>query len=96
MTTPATPKLAPSVHDGLAVTSFVFAFFFPPLGFILGWVSVYTAHRDGHRASGLAAWAVALSVVFALIAVIVVAGAVSAVHSAPPACDLSNPAYPYC
>jgi hypothetical protein len=95
-TTPVTPKLAPSVHDGLAVTSFVFAFFFAPLGFILGWVSVYTAGRDGRRASGLAAAAVVLGGLFTLIAVIVVIAAVHAASMAPPACDLSNPAYPYC
>ena len=44
----------PSVHDGLSVTSFILAFFLPLIGFILGWVAVVSAHRDGRRASGLA------------------------------------------
>lgn len=94
--TPTSPKLAPSVHDGLAVTSLVLAVFFAPLGFVLGWVSVATAARDGRRASGLAAAAVVLGALFTLIAVIVVIAAVHAASMAPPACDLSNPAYPYC
>lgn len=93
---PVTPKLAPSVHDGLAVTSFVISFFFPPLGFILGWVSVYTAGRDGRKASGLAAAAMVIGALATVIAVIVVIAAVHAASMAPPACDLSNPVYPYC
>jgi hypothetical protein len=82
------------VHDGLAVTSFVIAFLFPPIGFILGWVSISAAHRDGRRASGLAEAAMMVGALATLIAVIAI---IALAHSAAPApCDLSNPAYPYC
>ena len=91
--TPERPKLRPSQHDGLAIVSFIFMFFFPVLGFILGWVSITSAHLDGRRASGLAIAATILSPIFILIIIIV---AVSIAHSMQPACDLNNPAWPNC
>jgi hypothetical protein len=96
MTTPGAPRRAPSVHDGLAVTSFVIAFLFPPIGFILGWVSIASAHRDGRRASGLAEAAMTVGALATLIAVIAIIALAHAAATAPAPCDLSNPAYPYC
>lgn len=53
----------PSQHDGLAVAGFILSFLLPVLGLILSWVSITTAHRDGHRASGLAVSGVCVSAV---------------------------------
>jgi heme/copper-type cytochrome/quinol oxidase subunit 2 len=92
---PVTPQQAPSVHDGLAITSFVLAFIMPVLGFTLGCVSLSTARRDHRQASGLAVAAITLSVIFALIAVITVI-VVVAHGTAAPACDPTNPTWPYC
>src|SRR6202041_1720607 len=66
------PKLAPSVHDGLAVTAFVLAFFCPPLGVILGWVSISAANRDGRRSSGLAQAGLTIGLLLTVVLVIAV------------------------
>lgn len=68
-----------SVHDGLAITAFIVAWLVPFIGFILGWVSVTSAHKVNHRASGLAVAAVALGA----LAVIVWVIAISVLLGAP-------------
>jgi peptidyl-prolyl cis-trans isomerase B (cyclophilin B) len=50
----------PSVHDGLAITSLICAFFFPPLGVIFGHVSNRIALQEGRLRSGLAVAGVVL------------------------------------
>lgn len=80
---PAQPPprlLAPSRHDGLAVTAFVAAFVFPLIGAILGPVSIASAHRDGRQASGLAVAGTVISLL-ALAAVVIVI--ISLASSAP-------------
>ncbi len=78
---------APSVHDGLAVTSFVLAFFLPLIGFILGWVSIAAAHRDGRRASGLA---VAGMVIGGLATVVIVIAVIAVASAAGSSTDQMN------
>lgn len=72
----------PSVHDGLAVASFIAAWFFPLLGIILGGVSVSAAHRDNRDASGLAVAAIWIGSV--AMAVLVIVLTVIAVHASQP------------
>lgn len=88
------PPLLPPIHDGLAIAAFVTAWFMPPVGFILGCVSVSTSRSQGRKASGLAAAAITLSCIFALIIIIVVAVAVHKSQQLP--CDLNNPNWPNC
>jgi hypothetical protein len=91
---PPRPARQRPVHNGLAIAAFLVTFFVPPLGFILGCVSISEAHSSNRNASGLATWAVALGVLFTAITIIVVA---VAVHSASaPVCDQFNPNWPYC
>ncbi len=88
-----------SVHDGLAITCFILAFFAPLLGLILGFVSVSTAHRDNRRGSGLAVAAIiigALGTIGIIIIVIAITAASSRTGMVPAPCDYTNPAYPYC
>lgn len=81
----------PSVHDGLAITSFVLAFFVPLIGLILGWVSIVSAHRDGRRASGLAvAGTVIGAVATAVVLVIVIVLAVHATQTLSPTQQFIN------
>ena len=66
----------PSAHDGLAVVSFVLAWFFPIIGLILGIVSVNAAHQAGRKASGLAVAAIVLGGIATFMIVVLVAAAV--------------------
>lgn len=87
----------PSVHNGLAITAFIMTWIFPPLGVILGMVSVGEAHRDGRYASGLAVAAIILGLLFILIYVIIIASIVSAAdQNSLTACTQLNPAWPNC
>ncbi len=65
-------QLKPSQHDGLAITSFILAWFVPLIGFILGWVSIATAHREGRRPSGLATAATTIGAIGVVAVIIVV------------------------
>lgn len=76
-------SLRPSVHDGLSITGFILAWFIPLIGFILSWVAISTAHRDGRKASGLATAGVILGGLFTLIIVIVIIVAVSSATKDP-------------
>ena len=59
--------LRPSVHDGLAITAFITAWFVPFIGLILGWVSVTSAHQRSRHASGLALAAVGIGMAGTLV-----------------------------
>lgn len=61
-----------SVTSGLDITAFIAAWFFPPLGAILGMVGVSEAHKQGRTASGLAAAAVVVGVLATLVFILVV------------------------
>jgi ABC-type Fe3+ transport system permease subunit len=82
--TPPPSKLQrmPSIHDGLAITAFILAWFMPLLGFILGCVSIGSAHRDGRNASGLA---IAGAVIGGLATVIIVIVIIAILGSQPDA-----------
>lgn len=69
---PVTRVRQPSQHDGLAVAGFILSFLLPVLGLILSWVSISTAHRDGHKTSGLAVSGVCVSAVIILFFLLVV------------------------
>jgi hypothetical protein len=56
-------KLAPAIHDGLAIASFVMVFFFGPGALICGILSLAEARRERRRASGLAVAAIIISVI---------------------------------
>ena len=87
------PRQQP-VHNGLAIAAFIIAWIIPPLGFILGCVSVSEAHSHNRNASGLGSWAVALGLLFTTVYII---GIVVAVKSAStPVCDQLNPNWPFC
>lgn len=90
------PKSArsPSIHDGLAISAFIMAWLFPPIGFILGCVSLADAHRHDRNESGLAVAAIAFSIILTLAGVIV--AVISLRSSGAPPCDTSNPAWPNC
>ena len=77
-------KLGPSKHDGLAITAFITAFIVPLIGVILGAVSISTAHRDGRRASGLAAAGVILGIIGCIVYIAVIV-AVAKAHALPDA-----------
>jgi hypothetical protein len=94
--TPPRKSLSPSEHDGLAITSFILAFVIPFLGLILGCVSIHSAYRDGREASGLAIASVFIGAIFTIVAIIAVIAIAHSAGTAPPACDTSNPAWPYC
>jgi hypothetical protein len=88
---PSAAVRKPSVHDGLAITSFVLAFFVPLIGLILGWVSIATAHRDGRRASGLAvAGTIIGAVATVAVLIVVIVLAVHATQTLDPAQQLQN------
>lgn len=75
--------LRPSVHDGLSIAGFILAWFMPLIGFILSWVAISTAHRDGRKASGLAVAGMILGGLWTVIIVIVII-AVAASHTVDP------------
>ena len=82
--------------DGAAITGFVLAFFFPVIGFILGAVSQGQAKRRGMRQSSLATAAMWIGAALTVIEVILVIVIIAAGSKTGQACDISNPAYPYC
>jgi CHASE2 domain-containing sensor protein len=86
-------ELLPRVHSNVALAAFILAWFFPPLGFILGWVSIVSDHNDGRKESGLAVAAMILSV---LIVIGYILFFTNAFNTPAPPCDLSNPNYPVC
>jgi fatty acid desaturase len=90
---PARVELLPRVHSNVALSAFILAWFFPPLGFILGWVSIISDRNDGRKESALAVAAMVLSVLFT---VAVIWAIIVATKSAPVPCDLTNPNYPAC
>lgn len=99
---PPPPKRSPSIHNGLAIVAFLASFFVPPIGVILGCVSVNEAHKSNRHESGLAVWAIILGILGTVIYIIVIA---VAIHSADQAanqlnnlqsCNVNNPAWPYC
>lgn len=67
------PLRGPSVHDGLSITGFVLAFVLPLIGFILSWVAIAAAHRDGRRTSGLAVAGLVIGGLICLVVVVIVA-----------------------
>ena len=84
------PGRRPSVHDGLAITAFALAWLVPLVGFILGWVSVASAHRAGRRASGLAVAALVVGGIATVIITVVVIVAVAAASDAATQANLQN------
>lgn len=68
---PPVPQRQPSQNTGLDITAFVLAFFFPLIGFILGWVAVSSAHKGGRKAAGLSVAAMIIGGVASLIIVVV-------------------------
>src|SRR5215470_6373285 len=56
-------ELAPAIHDGLAIASFVLVFFFGPGALICGILSLAEARRERRRASGLAVAGIIISVI---------------------------------
>jgi heme A synthase len=91
--TPASVDLLPRIHSNVALAAFILAVYFPPLGFILGWVSIVSDHNDGRVASGLAKAAMLLSAIIVIGVIILI---VQLTKSAPLPCDLNNPNYPAC
>lgn len=70
---PSKASRAPSVHTGLAITSFILAFFIPVVPFILGWVDIAAAHKAGRRASGLAEAAMFVNALALVLFIVLVA-----------------------
>lgn len=61
--------------DGLAVLAILFAFLFPPLGFILGFVALArTGRRSRVRGRGLAKAAIVISLIFGAAAAYILTG----------------------
>jgi len=80
---PVPQQRQPSRNTGLDITAFVLSFFFPFIGFILGWVAISSAHRENRRAAGLsvaAMWIGGIATV--VIIVVVIAIAVAAANDA--------------
>jgi formate/nitrite transporter FocA (FNT family) len=90
---PVSTELLPRIHSNVALSAFILACFFPPLGFILGWVSIVSDHNDGRKESGLATAAMVLGVLFTIAIIWVI---IANTKSAPAPCDLTNPNYPAC
>lgn len=85
------PERGPSRHDGLPVTAFVLAWVMPPVGLILGWVSIAAAHRENRRASGLGiAGTVIGAVVTVAVTAVIIAALAAAAHHPDPAQQYYN------
>jgi len=65
-------ELAPAIHDGLAIASFVLVFFCGPAALICGIMSLAQARRERRRASGLAQAGVIISVIEGVITALVI------------------------
>jgi hypothetical protein len=90
---PVSTELLPRIHSNVALSAFILAWFFPPLGFILGWVSLVSDRNDGRERSGLAVAAMIISVIIVIAYISIIVHLTST--PAPP-CDLTNPNYPAC
>lgn len=66
-------QLAPAIHDGLAIASFVLVFFFGPAALICGILSLAEARRERRRASGLAVAGIIISVIEGVIVAAIIA-----------------------
>jgi hypothetical protein len=77
----------------VALSAFILAWFFPPLGFILGCVSIVSDHHDGRKESGLATAAMIISALLVIAYVILIVN-ITKTPALP--CDLNNPNYPAC
>ena len=66
-------ELAPAIHDGLAIASFVLVFFFGPGALICGILSLAEARRERRRASGLAVAGIIISVIEGVIVAAIIA-----------------------
>jgi hypothetical protein len=90
---PVRVELLPRIHSNVALAAFILAWFFPPLGFILGWVSIVSDGNDGRYASGLAKAAMLISALVVIGYIILI---VQLTKTPALPCDLNNPNYPAC
>lgn len=83
--------------DGAAIAALILAFFFPPLGIILGHVSRGQARRRGLRPSVPATLGCVLGYVFTVLGILGIIMIVNAFTPGQPVpCDYTNSHYPYC